>query len=122
MKTKRHDWQGIARGAVDRKPGKPKGKVEIIVQVDRDFSKIPNTLVEDKAGQLFLASWEPGAMNHPERQKGSDLEPVDVVGALTWIQHVTEFAAGYDGDIADVCRIALRELDRRAPGRKEKQP
>jgi len=116
MTTEKENWTAIACGAVERKPGKPgepKGKLKVLVQMDRDWSKIPNTLLEDESGQLWLGWCEPHGHNCPQPMEGTILELVDVESALTWIKNVSEFADGYDGDIADVCRIALAELARR---------
>jgi hypothetical protein len=115
MKTERENWAAIARGAVERKPkfGKPKGKLECLVQMGDNWSKIPNTLLEDEAGQLWLSSQDVTLTREGKRTKGCVFEAVDVVAALTWIKNVSEFCDDYDGDIADVCRIALAELARR---------
>lgn len=73
-----------------------------------EWSKIPNTLLEDEAGQLWLAFMVDGTIDDD-----GGYEPVDAVTALEWLQHVSEFTEGYDCDVADVCRIALAELARR---------
>jgi len=108
-------WTAAARGAAERKPkfGKPKGKLECLVQMADNWSKIPNTLLEDEAGQLWLSSQDVRLTSQGERMKRGAFEAVDTVAALTWIKNVSEFCDGYDGDIADICRIALAELARR---------
>jgi hypothetical protein len=81
-----------------------------------EWSKIPNTLFEDATGQLWLAFTKEGRPGEIDPDGG--FEAVTVEEALDWLQHVSEFTDGHDGDIADVCRIALAELARR-PARKE---
>ena len=102
------------------KPGKPSGELEVLLQMDNQWSKLKNTLLEDASGQLWLASYEPRVQLTPELIEATNFKQVDVVAALTWIKNVAEFADGFDGDIADVCRIALAELARR-PARKERR-
>jgi hypothetical protein len=85
--------------------GKPKGKLNSICAMENDFSRIPNALFEDEAGQLWLAFVE-----RHELQKEGGFEATDVEGALAWLQYVSEFVDGYDCDIADICRLALREI------------
>ena len=121
MRTKIENSAEVARG-VDRKPklGKPKGELNQIARMEADWSKIPNVLFEDEAGQLWLA-FVKGKIGQGEIDEEGGFEAVDVVSALTWLKNVSEFCDGYDGDIADVCRIALRELARRAPGGKGKR-
>lgn len=116
MKTRTENWSAVARGAVERKPsepGKPKGKLELLVQFENEWSRIPNTLLEDASGHLWLAHCTPHAQWTPELIEATAFEAADVVGALTWIQNVSDLCDGYDGDVADVCRIALAELARR---------
>lgn len=95
------------------KPGKPGGELEVLLQMENQWSKVKNTLLEDASGQLWLASLEHRMQLTPELIEATNFKPVDVVTALTWIKNVSEFADGFDGDIADVCRIALAELARR---------
>ena len=105
-------WTAAARGEVQaRRQGKPKGELNEIIHMAADWSKIPNTLFQDATGQLWLAFTEvrkPGKID-PD----GGFEAVTVEEALIWAQHVAEFCDGYDGDIADVCRIALAELAHR---------
>jgi hypothetical protein len=79
--------------------------------MEGEWSKIPNMLCEDAAGQLWLA-FAHGRMPGKIDPEGG-FEAVTVETALEWVQHISEFTDGYDGDIADVCRIALAELARR---------
>jgi hypothetical protein len=85
--------------------GKPKGKLNAICAMENDFSRIPNALFEDEAGQLWLAFAE-----HFKIQPEGGFEAVNVETALAWLQYVSEFVDGYDCDIADICRLALREI------------
>ena len=105
-------WTNAARGEVQaRRQGKPKGKLEVLLQMGNKWSRIPNTLLEAESGQLWLAFAEARKPDKIDPEGG--FEAVTVETALEWIQRVSEFCDGYDGDIADVCRIALAELARR---------
>jgi hypothetical protein len=107
-------WTAAARGEVHaRRLGKPKGELNEIIHMGEDWSKIPNTLFEDATGQLWLAFKKGRKLDHDQIDPDGGFEAVTVEEALDWLQHVSEFSAGYDGDIADVCRIALAELARR---------
>jgi len=104
-------WTCAARGTALNKQiilGTPRGKCEPLFVMGESWLKIPKALLEDAAGNLWLAFVEKG-----EIDKEGGFEPADVVQALTWLQHVSEYCDGWDGDIADVCRIALGELARR---------
>jgi hypothetical protein len=80
--------------------------------MEATWSRIPNTLLEDANGELWLAftseRFNCGEPTAADLQ--SDPEAVTVEEALEWMQHVLEFCDGYDGDPADICRLALREL------------
>ena len=105
-------WTAAARGEMRvRRLGKPKGELNQIIRMAAEWSKIPNTLFEDAAGQLWLAFTEGRLPGEIDKEGG--FEAVNVETALEWLQAVSEFTDGYDGDIADVCRIALAELARR---------
>ena len=102
-------WTTAARGTVPQsRQGIPQGELNQIICMSMEWSKIPNTLLEDEAGQLWLAFMVDGTIDDD-----GGYEPVDAVTALEWLQHVSEFTEGYDCDVADVCRIALAELARR---------
>jgi len=114
--TLRNLWAAAVGGAAGRQaagPGKPKGELRALVQMAADWRKVPNTLLEDETGQLWLAYCEPERNGRAEVKKGTSVELVDVAGALTWLQNVSELCDGWSGDVADVCRIALGELARR---------
>lgn len=108
-------WIATARHAVQAaRQGKPKGELNQLIRMSAEWSKIPNTLYEDEAGNLWLAftkQGEPGCPGAIDEEGG--FEAVSVETALDWLQHVSEFTDGHDGDVADVCRIALAELARR---------
>ena len=103
-------WTAAARGIVqEAKLGQPKGDVDVLCQMDAEWANIPNVLIEDEAGQLWLGYMcRTGAIGDEE-----GYEAVTVEEALTWMQHVSEFVDGYTCELADVCRIALAELARR---------
>ena len=67
-----------------------------------------NTLFEDATGQLWLASTKERMPS--EAKPEGEFEAVTVEEALEWMQHVLEFCDGWDGDPADICRLALREI------------
>ena len=53
-------WTNAARGEVQaRRLGKPKGELNEIIHMGEEWSKIPNTLFEDAAGQLRETTVEP---------------------------------------------------------------
>ena len=102
-------WTAAARGTVQQaKRGTPRGDCAVLAKMEAEWTKTPNALMEDEAGHLWLAFMHKGAIDDDE-----GYEPVTVEEALTWLQHVSELADGYDVDVADVCRIALGELARR---------
>ena len=105
-------WTAAARGTVEaRRLGRPKGELNRLIRMSAEWSKIPNTLFEDVAGKLWLAFTSKGEPT--EIDPDGCFEAVTVEEALEWLQAVSEFTDGYDGDVADVCRIALAELARR---------
>lgn len=104
-------WTAAARGKVkEATRGQPRGNVEVLCQMHATWSKIPNVLLEDEAGQLWLA-FMCGRNGTIDDDNG--YEAVTVEEGLEWIKTVSEFTDGWDGDVADVCRIALAELARR---------
>lgn len=88
--------------------GKPKGELKQLARMEASWSKLPNTLIEDETGQLFFAFTDERLGDAIEPDGG--FEAVDVETALDWLQHVSDFVDGWDGDVADVCRLALREI------------
>jgi hypothetical protein len=106
------------RAAAGRKnQRKPKGTITLLVNMRNEWSSVPNALYEDESGELWL-------MFGSKDGTCVELEPtipVTVAEALMWLQQVSEFADDYEADIADVCRIALREISSR-PGRKAAGP
>ena len=105
-------WTAAARGKVEAsRKGKPSGELNQIILMDKEWSKLPNTLLEDATGQLWLAFVHGYLPSEIDPEGG--FEAVTVQEGLEWIQNVSEYADGWDGDVADVCRIALAELARR---------
>lgn len=105
-------WPSAARGgalAKQARKGIPHGDCDVLIQMGNEWNRIPNALMEDADGNLWLAFMHDGTTDDDE-----GYEAVSVIEALTWAQHVSEFCDNYSGDIADVCRIALAEL-RRGP-------
>jgi hypothetical protein len=80
--------------------------------MEATWSRIPNTLLEEANGKLWLTftgnRFNCGEPTQSDLQ--SDPEAVTVEEALEWLQQVLEFCDGYDGDPADICRLALREI------------
>jgi hypothetical protein len=111
-------WTETARGAVPAKAamqGKPKGELELLFQMEAEWSRIPNTCFEDEAGRLWLADAK--LRSNPiqiDTERG--YEAVTGEEFLDWMLHVLEFVEGYDGDPVDICRIALREIRSRPTG------
>lgn len=104
-------WTTTARGAAtvkEARQGQPKGELDMIVRMEADWSRIPNTLFEDATGQLWLAFTKERTPN--EAKPEGELEAATVEEALEWMQHVLEFCDGWDGDPADICRLSLREI------------
>jgi hypothetical protein len=106
-------WVAVARygPAVAARLGKPKGELTVIARMEAEWSEIPNTLYEDTAGHLWLAFTKDRMRCEIDKQRG--FEDVNVEMALDWMIHTLEFCDGWDGDPADICRIALAELARR---------
>ncbi len=103
------------RAAAGRNNGRtPKGTTSVLVRMRNEWSNIPNALHEDESGGLWLR------FESKDGTCAAD-EPsiaVSVAEALMWLQQVSEFADDYEADIADVCRIALREIESRSSHRR----
>ena len=95
----------------EAKANTPRGEVELLIVMHRQWQRIPNTLIEDETGQLWLAY---GNYWSEEINTDRGYQSVDVIQALTWLHDVSDWCDGWCGDVADVCRIALTELKRKA--------
>jgi hypothetical protein len=99
-------WLDRARSAATKaKSDEPKGKLDQVFRMEAEWSRVPNTLLEDQTGQLWLAFTVSSEIDTDE-----GFEAVTAEEALTWLQHALEFSDSWDGDPIDICRLALQEI------------
>lgn len=93
---------------------RPHGELDPIAIFQKEFKFTPraNVLFEDGRGHLWLGEVPMDSTRY--RPDTSKLEPASPVKALMWFMEMAEVSDEWQGDAADLVRIALAEIQHRS--------